>query len=112
LVEYKREAYQLFTELINAINDSIATTLFKIEHVHTPEQSPMARRTFIESAPAKTMSDETADSTSKKQLPQSKATRDPRVENVGRNDACPCGSGKKFKKCYLASDPDCKLLNK
>lgn len=29
-----------------------------------------------------------------------------------RNDPCPCGSGKKFKKCYLAEDPGCKLLQR
>ncbi|MCL5016127.1 MAG: SEC-C metal-binding domain-containing protein [Patescibacteria group bacterium] len=34
------------------------------------------------------------------QIPQNPARNDPKFINVGRNDPCPCGSGKKFKKCH------------
>lgn len=50
----------------------------------------------------------------KKTLDDSSGTRTERSQAEGpkaqRNDPCPCGSGKKFKKCYLAKNPDCKLL--
>jgi len=115
LVEYKREAYSLFTQLINSINLQIATTIFKIGHIRAPEQTPMASRTIIESAPAKTMGDEpptgingAAPQTMK--VPSGGSM--PQLEKVGRNDPCPCGSGKKFKKCYLARDPGCTLLKR
>jgi len=109
LVEYKREAYSLFTQLINSINLQIATTIFKIGQMRTPEQTPMASHTIIKSAPAKTMSDEP---TARPEDIASPSIGMPRLDKVGRNDPCPCGSGKKFKKCYLANDPACKLLKK
>ncbi len=112
LVEYKREAYSLFTQLINSINLQIATTMFKIGQIRTPERTPMAARTTIESAPAKTMADEprttTEDASSRTTTPS--VTSVPHHKDIGRNDPCPCGSGKKYKKCYLAKDPDCRLL--
>ncbi len=111
LIEYKREAYQLFTQLLNSINEQTAIAIFKLEHAHTPEQTPMARRKLIESAPAKTMADELAHPVTVSGVPSHAQPTSPKAtfRKVGRNDPCPCGSGKKFKKCYLANDPGCKL---
>ena len=74
LVEYKNEGRRLFTQLLEEIDQTIANNILKAEltpHIHNP-------------APAKL---------------------NPMVNNseneVGRNDLCPCGSGKKFKKCGM-----------
>lgn len=37
-----------------------------------------------------------------------KSNYNDRLKNTGRNDKCPCGSGKKYKKCHLASDEEAK----
>lgn len=110
LVEYKKEAFQLFTQLINSINQQVASTIFRIRGMKSAEQTPMATSRQIESAPAKTMAD---DSTSGQVAAEKKTgTSGFDLSAVGRNDPCPCGSGKKFKKCYLASDPGCILIAK
>lgn len=80
LVEYKTEAQQLFQQLLGTIKANVANIIFKINM--QPNQ------------------------TGKRNLERNLDSGDPDVidskfANVGRNDLCPCGSGKKFKKCGL-----------
>jgi preprotein translocase subunit SecA len=100
LVEYKREAYRMFGELNSLISKQIAHAIFKI-----PTAQRTALRYFkprsggqplIFSGAAKTSDSNTSSSSS------SSVTNDPKYKDVGRNDQCPCGSGKKFKKCHGA----------
>lgn len=106
LVEYKKEAFDLFAQLVNSINTYIANTIFKVSispatNLNTP------RRPVITSGPQK----EAMESRNEGPIsPDKKIVGGIDLAQVGRNDACPCGSGKKFKKCYLANDPGCKLL--
>jgi preprotein translocase subunit SecA len=99
LVEYKREAYRMFSELNALISKQVAHAIFKI---------PTAQRTALKyfkprpggqplvfSGAAKT-SDQQSNTSS------SSIANDPKYKNVGRNDQCPCGSGKKFKRCHGA----------
>ncbi len=79
LVEYKREAFRMFEQLQDNIRHDIAHTIF---HVTVVQQPRIAMTT---NAP----SDGRA------------AARNPH-RKVGRNDPCPCGSGKKYKKCHGA----------
>jgi len=83
LVEYKREAYQMFTELIGNIQKQLVYNIFKIVDVRkmAPTIMAQARKSFL--APAKEGAVNATSATKK----------------VGRNDPCPCGSGKKYKKC-------------
>lgn len=89
LVEYKREAYRLFTELMAMINKQIVYTIFKIGMVSAPQQSAVPQNATY-TAPSKT-----GDGSAVSQTSQAQAT-----PKVGRNDPCPCGSGKKYKKCH------------
>jgi len=89
LVEYKNEAYTMFEQLIQAIDDGIAHRIYKIQvqqapqvHHHMKEQAAGADVGMSETSTPTT----TAPSSAKKKL--------------GRNDPCWCGSGKKFKKCH------------
>jgi preprotein translocase subunit SecA len=72
LVEYKREAYRMFNELLTNIRKQVVYSIFKISITNNQQQ--INNNHF---APVKNSSN----------------------DKVGRNDDCPCGSGKKFKKC-------------
>ncbi len=91
LVEYKREAYRMFNTLMGTIQKQVAYSVFKIGVVKQPPASLMERRGVSLSAPAKEAG---AGAT------QQAAASD--EEKVGRNEPCPCGSGKKYKKCHGA----------
>ena len=110
LVEYKKEAFDLFAQLMNSINTQIANTVFKV-NIAPAAANPAAPppRNLILSAPMKEASDARQN---RGPLIQPKvSTSGVDLSNVGRNDLCPCGSGKKFKKCYLASDPGCQMAH-
>ncbi|MFH1661620.1 MAG: preprotein translocase subunit SecA [Candidatus Falkowbacteria bacterium] len=76
LLEYKREAYGLYNELNNLIQKQVVYSIFKLGGVEKFNAPSLADRAKKFSAPAKTSK-----------------------EKVGRNETCPCGSGKKYKKC-------------
>ena len=86
--EYKREAYNLFVELMGRIRQDIIQKLFRIQlarndDVARMEEEQRRKKEFLER--------HTAGSQKGKPV-----VRDDRI---GRNDPCPCGSGKKYKKC-------------
>jgi preprotein translocase subunit SecA len=91
--EYKRESFELFQEMKERIEDTTIKTVFRAEPVSMEQlQEQRLRRQqppsgFKLSAP-----------------PKAAAPPVPRTvrveEKVGRNDPCPCGSGKKYKKCH------------
>jgi len=105
LIEYKKEAYQMFTQLIHNINNYIVYTIYKVGLAKQMATTPMEARGTIESAPAKTMADNPNVSTTG--LPQysskkAEPGKTPQGKKIGRNDPCWCGSGKKYKKCHGA----------
>jgi preprotein translocase subunit SecA len=110
LLIYKFESFNLFKIMVNKVNKDIVSTLMK---GHIPIQSPEQVREASETR----RTDMSRYRTQKSELPtasnamegaqsqtQEKARPEPvRVEKrVGRNDPCPCGSGKKFKQCHGA----------
>jgi preprotein translocase subunit SecA len=80
LVEYKNEGRRLFGQLIEEIDNAIVEMLLKVELKH---QAPSIK--------SQTNSN---NQNTKYQIQNTKS-------KVGRNDPCPCGSGKKFKKCCM-----------
>ena len=97
LNEYKRESFELFADMKTRFEDSVIKNLFRVEPVSEEELAERRRRMveqmksrFRFSAPAKT-SDQARPRTVKRQ-----------GRKVGRNEPCPCGSGKKYKKCHGA----------
>lgn len=98
LVEYKKEGYVMFQNLVKEINKQIVYTLFHIS-------------IQVSQKPTLTPSILNLESSSSGQSTSNSS--DPAFENVGRNDQCPCGSGKKFKKCgLLNTEEHRKLMNK
>ncbi|MBI4250619.1 preprotein translocase subunit SecA [Candidatus Uhrbacteria bacterium] len=88
LVEYKKESYRLFTDLLAFINKQVVYSIYKIGGAAIAAQQKAARN-FVYSAPAKSSNGDEATS-----------THENTAAKVGRNDPCPCGSGKKFKRCH------------
>jgi preprotein translocase subunit SecA len=92
LIEYKREGYDLFAAMMERIKSDTLERLFLVQAAKgeappppTPSSPPPMRLTL-------NRGDEPA--------PQQTVHRS--NEKVGRNDPCPCGSGKKYKKCHGA----------
>ena len=84
LVEYKREGYRYFEELQANVQKQVVYTIYKVK-VEVKKPLPM------ESAQKMTSGGDASKTSQSK--PKKK-------EQIGRNDPCPCGSGKKYKKCH------------
>jgi len=105
LVEYQREATQMFTELMNDINKLIYTHLYKATLVQTSAGGPVDI-SFQKQEVAPTSTDgngaEGGDGSTgpghEQERPRGQTYRR-QMPKVGRNEQCPCGSGKKFKNC-------------
>jgi preprotein translocase subunit SecA len=98
LNEYKREAYNLFVEMMNKVNSDVVKFLF---HVQVQEKSDVEEAQKREKVQTK---EEHRDifQEDKQQDKKKPVTRD--MPKVGRNDPCPCGSGLKYKKCCGVSE--------
>jgi preprotein translocase subunit SecA len=86
LLVYKKEGFEMFQDLIQRIQEETVALLFRIQ-LEKPED--------VEDI--KPEKQEIQLSRGKGEAPKRQAKKDP--GKVGRNDPCPCGSGKKFKKC-------------
>ncbi|WP_039669705.1 preprotein translocase subunit SecA [Coxiella burnetii] len=103
--EYKRESFELFTQMLKRIKYELAATLSKLE-IATEEQVAQQQRLYQQSAPELQYHHaEMAALQPEKEVAvaeQEEATQ-PFVRSqpkVGRNESCPCGSGKKYKQCH------------
>jgi preprotein translocase subunit SecA len=104
LVEYKREAFTMFAELIASIEEEAVSLIFKLQ----PPRQEQVRRVFRAAAqelvhpefvrPAAPTAEKPTQP-SAAEPPASAAANASATPRVGRNDPCPCGSGKKYKKC-------------
>jgi preprotein translocase subunit SecA len=106
-VIYKKEGFELFKQLIDLINQSIVETMFRVEvqGVGDMDRIQRVRRQVAMHYGRGTLPDGAADNTADKSAGgQAAQAGGVGREKVGRNDPCPCGSGKKYKKCCLAKD--------
>lgn len=94
LVEYKRETYRMFSELLNLIQKEVVYTIFKVS-VGIEMAPSVMEKGNLQFQGAKKSAD------AEPQKLSSKSTNSDGSE-IGRNDPCPCGSGKKYKKCHGA----------
>jgi preprotein translocase subunit SecA len=99
LTEYKKEAFEMFQEMIDALKETTVEQLFKTRAVQ--EEQPAPARTAL-LAPADWQEGRGREAGGAAMRPPGRAEpRTPDGQKVGRNDPCPCGSGKKYKKCCL-----------
>lgn len=100
LVEFKNEAYSMFESLVDKIDSELSHRIFRIGVAMPQSEIPLnLARTNVDQTDAMGLS-ERKESTN--QNPgKSKAFGDENTAGkIGRNDPCPCGSGKKYKKCH------------
>jgi preprotein translocase subunit SecA len=116
LSEYKGEAYRFFEELMNNVRLQICTSLFRsatnrdafenlfaILSRSARLQGPAAAPTALAAASQAAAPAETPSSTPAEEIKLPSVTIRRDTPKVGRNDPCPCGSGKKYKNCHGAS---------
>jgi preprotein translocase subunit SecA len=99
LTEYKKEAFEMFQEMIDALKETAVEQLFKTRAVQ--EEQPAPARTAL-LTPADRLEGRGREAGGATVRPAGRA--EPRTadgQKIGRNDPCPCGSGKKYKKCCL-----------
>jgi preprotein translocase subunit SecA len=106
LVEYKAEAYDLFVKMIDEVEDETVALIFHGRWVRPPEEAPRRQARMREVKPDIVVSRGAADGrgAGPERVPgpvraAAGARPAPAAARVGRNDPCPCGSGKKYKKC-------------
>lgn len=100
LIEYKKEGYNMFVDMINRTNEEIIELIFKAQ---ISEEAPPSRRMPAEAVTQHASANGMGFSSTGNQQnnhPSAGKRKPIRVKlKVGRNDPCPCGSGKKYKKC-------------
>ncbi len=99
LVEYKKEAFQMFQRLLSAINNEVVYSFFKHASHAVSQQNLQAELSRSLLDRIQTTQGAMKGSEAPKAVAAAAPTG-PDYSDVGRNDACPCGSGKKFKKCH------------
>ncbi len=102
LTEYKKEAFDLFQDMVERTKAAVVERLFKVQIVR---DAPMELPALTAWADARESRGEMPGVEGLAARPPARPHVAPRTatgEKVGRNDPCPCGSGKKYKKCcYL-----------
>jgi len=107
LTEYKKEAFDLFQDMVERTKAAVVERLFKVQVVR---DAPMELPAITAWANAREGRGEMPDDGLGRSAPAATATaprpavssRTPTGQKIGRNDPCHCGSGKKFKKCHGA----------
>lgn len=116
LVEYQKEGYMLFQGLMDNIRTSLLETVFRAEPAFGARagaavpaelqvsggQEGSGLHQLAQAAPAASASEPVSAAQPESALAARRATAPLRnqYKGVGRNDPCPCGSGKKFKRCH------------
>ncbi len=113
LIEYKREAYNMFENLIHEINEETLHWLWKFQLVEEPpanraearKRQPQQVQLIHESADGLGFTAATQEETDIQRAGKQRSNKKQPIrvgEKIGPNDPCPCGSGKKYKKCHGA----------
>jgi preprotein translocase subunit SecA len=108
LTEYKKEAFDLFQDMVERVKGAVVERLFKVQVVR---DAPMDLPAVTAWADARESRGELPSPSGGSPMPSlarpsappkpASAPRTPTGEKIGRNDPCYCGSGKKYKKCHL-----------
>ncbi len=103
LQEYKSEAFSLFEAMVAHLREAVTAQLMRVEIVPPEEQQPELPQMEVHKFDPNTGEDELAFAGASL-VPAATAARDPKNSagwgKVGRNEDCPCGSGKKYKHCH------------
>ena len=118
LVEYKNEAFRMFEQLVWAIDDEIVHRIYKFQvqqapmvnnnpggvtHAHADgsiHQGPEHNEVSMPTSKPKKIVTNTPQSEVSEESKNPQLVNKENVKKLGRNDPCPCGSGKKWKFCH------------
>ena len=122
LTEYREEAYNAFSAMTGNMYEDYLRTLLRLQVAHQPveepeevDSDPLAGKRVSYSNPESNLEGDSSPVPRRQSAPASSGgpaphevakpttyvkDKDDPYANVGRNDPCPCGSGKKFKKCH------------
>jgi preprotein translocase subunit SecA len=110
LIEYKKESFELFTLMKERIEDQIVQYLFKLQPVAREEAEEANAEALRRRAPVALPARRAPSNVNYSYGAAASGGQDAKVETihrnapkVGRNDPCPCGSGRKYKKCHGAT---------
>jgi len=102
--EYKRESFEMFTEMLEQIKQEVISTLARVEIRSQEEIESLERQqhlpqdmNFEHAESSMQLENEQADVKNQQPVKQPFVRND---KKIGRNDPCYCGSGKKFKQCH------------
>ncbi len=99
--EYKREAFEMFTSMLDRVKTEVVTILAKVQLREESEVDELERRQ--QEASQEGLELQHADASAPQGEPEPASEQATFVRNqpkVGRNEPCPCGSGKKYKQCH------------
>ncbi len=96
LAEYKVEGQRMFAQLLDSVKAQVVDAIFKVSLMQAPQQVNVVEgRANVE-----------GETIVEKESQRVEAVYNTEDDKTGRNDPCPCGSGKKFKKCGLLNTPE------
>ena len=100
--EYKREAFELFGQLLDAVKNDVTKVLMtvRIESGEQLEQAAVAMEERAENIFNVTYTAPTETGEVQTLAGAGASSTGDEIPRVGRNDPCPCGSGKKYKQCH------------
>lgn len=102
LLIYKFESFQLFKAMINRLNNDVVSFLMRASlpvNAEAQQEAPKQQKNIgVASRPGQAT--QTANSAAHTNTAPQKSQPVVAEEKIGRNDACPCGSGKKYKQCH------------
>ncbi|WP_099222611.1 preprotein translocase subunit SecA [Listeria costaricensis] len=85
LREYQSEGYEMFEQMVSSIDEDVARYIMKAEIRQNLEREQVAKGEAVDPGEGK---------------PEAKRQPVRKDKHIGRNDPCPCGSGKKYKNCH------------
>jgi preprotein translocase subunit SecA len=106
LTEYKKEAFDLFQDMVERVKGAVVERLFKVQVVRDAPMDLPAVTAWVDARETRgelpTQPGAAPMAAPPRPAPRpAAAPRTPTGEKLGRNDPCYCGSGKKYKKCHL-----------
>ncbi|RMF61999.1 MAG: preprotein translocase subunit SecA, partial [Calditrichaeota bacterium] len=106
LIEYKKEAFEMFVDLVDTINQKTLELLWRSQFVEAPQERRGApRRMVLVHEESTNLGFQAGEKSAVQKAAEQSRGKQPvkrEAKKIGRNDPCWCGSGKKYKKCHGA----------
>src|ERR1700722_20046310 len=96
-VEYKKEGFNMFQQMTQRIRGSVIGNLWRVQPKAEQDAAALERRRLQQQEQQRVIETHGSAEEAAVAKPQTVQRQTPKV---GRNDPCPCGSGKKYKKCH------------